>query len=383
MKKLITKIMMLAFFACTLNLNSFSQQADPINAPDFGTTTPVFDGIADDALWADLPWQPINQMWIKTNVTLTAADFSGRFKTAWSESNNMLYFLAETTDDFFADGYVCGNEKYPDYDILEIFIDPDNSGGDHLMDGTGNVWGSFPRGNGENAFSYHIAINQPADNASTSTYCVMDLGGTSTDANPIRKDYSAHIDNTMFSVHRTGNTYTWEFALKVYDDTYTDASPETSRKILELDDLIGISLAYCDNDQDDALRDNFIGSTVIDAADVNNFEYNSCWYSANDYGNLKLVAADYYVSKSSLNLSSQNVKVYPNPASDQLTIEINDQLQGMVQICVYEITGKKMAENTNIKNSTCQLDVSGFAKGMYILQIKNATESHTQKFEIR
>jgi len=112
----------------------------------------TFDGISDEPVWENSRWYYIDQVWIPYRAALPAADFSGRFKVAWSEADNLLYFFAETSDDVFVDGYEYSSDPssgggYPDYDILEVFIDENKSGGKHVFD-DGADWGT----NGENAF---------------------------------------------------------------------------------------------------------------------------------------------------------------------------------------------------------------------------------------
>ncbi len=246
----------------------------------------VFDGAADETIWQNSRWYYIDQVWIPYRADMAAEDFSGRYKVAWSEDSNLLYFYAETTDDVFVDGYVYNSDpsiggNYPSYDILEIFIDENKSGGKHVFD-DGTDWGT----NGENAFSYHYSISQPADGETTSSVVACDIAGTSWSSYSI-PNYADHLEN--FIVRRDGNRLSWEFSLKVYNDSYDDGNPENSRVTLSIGKQIGLSLAYCDNDnptEEPKTRDNFIGSDV--GPDQQLTEWNEHWMNASVYGNLKL-----------------------------------------------------------------------------------------------
>ena len=119
-----------------------------------------------DKCWDSAAWEPINQVWIPWGGSLDSADFYGRYKVLWSSSQNLVYVLAEINDDIYVDGYVYKsspqNNNYPDYDVLEVFLDENASKGKHVFDGTGQTgidWGY----NAENAWSYHIMANNPAD----------------------------------------------------------------------------------------------------------------------------------------------------------------------------------------------------------------------------
>jgi|GEM_PF-158603 len=242
-----------------------------------------FDGYGTDQIWKNSDWYYIDQVWIPYRAELSPNDFSGRYKVSWSEEDNLLYFLAETYDDVFVDGYIYNSNPgtgggYPNFDILEIFIDEDKSGGDHVFDGSNS--------DGENAFSYHLVIYQPEDGATVNTMVACDLAGISWASYSI-PDYADHFRD--FVVRRDGKQLTWEFSLKVHDYSYEDYAPEDSRVTLEPGKELGLSLAYCDNDDPmeyPKTRDNFIGSDM--GPDQALSEWNEHWKDADVYGTLIL-----------------------------------------------------------------------------------------------
>jgi hypothetical protein len=111
----------------------------------------------NDEAWQAVEWKPISQIWMPYNnlpsnlgqeaglqIWEGADDFTGKFKVLWSSETNLLYFIVEITDDVFTGGYVYNENPnsgggYPNYDIVEVFIDEDRSGGLHVFDGTGSV----------------------------------------------------------------------------------------------------------------------------------------------------------------------------------------------------------------------------------------------------
>ena len=251
-----------------------------IYAPDLDP--PVIDGVADDAVWDSTDWTYIDQVWIPYAADISSSDFSGAFKVIWSAGDSLLYVLAETVDDSFVDTTMGTSGAYYEYDVLEIFIDEDNSGGDHKFDVTATGE------NAENAFSYHINAVIPADGGTTTEKAVYDLDGTGW-GDAINPDYEDHFPE--FAVKRTGNKLTWEFSMKVYDDTYEQLDPnrEDARVLLEPDKYIGFAVAYCD--ADDAIgRDNFFGS---DWGPDNGGEFNDHWETADGYGTLILYSGTY------------------------------------------------------------------------------------------
>ncbi len=61
------------------------------------------------------------------------------------------------------------------------------------------------------------------------------------------------------------------------------------------------------------------------------------------------------------------VKVYPNPVSDRLTIETSNLKMKEVQL--FDLAGRLLYENRNVNATYLQLDLSAYAKGVYFLSI--------------
>jgi hypothetical protein len=224
---------------------------------------PVIDGDPSDDCWQQAEWYYIDQTWINWGQEIDSSDFFGRFKMSWSTSENLLYYLVEITDDAFIDGYTYPDDGYYNYDVVEVFVDEDASGGTHTYD--------------ENAFAYHICVNAPADGETESSFYACDLadGGT-------RMNYADHIP--QLSLKKLGNKYYYEFSMALYSDSYNDASPEDSRVTLAANKEIGLSMAYCDNDSPDGQRDNFFGSVWVPES-----EFNSHWQNADGFGRVRLI----------------------------------------------------------------------------------------------
>lgn len=186
------------------------------------------DGIANEPVWQTQVWNPINQLWLGEQPTTT--DFSGQFKLVWNE--HALYLLAQITDDVLFDQTATPTERYWDDDCLEIFIDADRSGGNHLYN--------------HNAFAYHLALdNQAVDIGLDKQVHVLD-----------------HIDS-QWQRNEHGQLI-WEVAIQLYSDSFNEAKPDsTAPLILQSQMEIGFMLAYCDNDGSDT-REHFIGSYTIE-----------------------------------------------------------------------------------------------------------------------
>ena len=290
-------------------------------------TPPVIDGEASDACWEEARWYHIDQTWINYGEQIDSSDFFGRFKVSWSESENLVYFLVEITDDTFVDGYVYPGDGYPNFDIVEVFLDEDRSGGFHVFDDNPDLGP-----NSESAFSYHLAVNAPADGETTTGVVACDIDGTGWGDKTI-VDYAGHFPE--LTMKRSGNRFIYEFSMKVHNDTYDHSDPEASREILEGGKEMGMSLAYCDNDTPDTERDNFFGSVWVPAD-----AYNDHWKNADGYGSVRLVndgtslnhavevagsIADFEIAETGTELvvHSNLYEVFYDPDSDTLDFSVD------------------------------------------------------------
>ena len=252
------------------NINSITQ--DNVLKIPLSGTAPIIDGEENDICWQGVEWQPIDQIWMPYGGEMSREDFSGQYKVVWSEENNVLCFLVKTTDDVFVDGYKYDRDPargdfYYNYDLLEVFVDENRSGGAHVFDDENT--------NAENAFAYHINVYSPADGKSTTEFVACDIAGKNW-GDHIIANYANHF--TQFVMKKNGNEYIWEFCLGVYNDSYKEEEPEKYRVKLTDKKEIGLSLAYCDNDDVDEnpkVRDNFIGSVYVDEKSFNDHWQNS------------------------------------------------------------------------------------------------------------
>ncbi len=74
----------------------------------------------------------------------------------------------------------------------------------------------------------------------------------------------------------------------------------------------------------------------------------------------------------------KNISVYPNPAQDILFISAENPI---VQIIIFDITGKKIYEN-NDKSSEYTIGVNNLNNGLYIIQVYTEEEVHNMKIQI-
>jgi hypothetical protein len=205
------------------------------------------DGIADEAIWAAAPWRELDYRWLGPDYS--PQDFSGRFKVVWTDER--IYILGEFVDDVLYDAHRDPLVQYWDDDCLEVFLDEDHSGGNHQFN--------------HNAFAYHFSLDNRA----------IDIG---TDEKP--RDYSHHTESRW---RQEDNRIVWEVSIAVYDDTYVDDSADNTPVALSAGKILGLMVAYCDNDGSE-LRENFIGSESVPVGPKDRG-----WIDAGLFGSLILI----------------------------------------------------------------------------------------------
>ncbi|MEM7081652.1 MAG: CBM9 family sugar-binding protein [Pseudomonadota bacterium] len=188
-------------------------------------SAPTIDG-RTDAVWSSAPWQALEHRWLGPEHT--SADFNGRYKVMWTPTH--LYILAEITDDILIDTHRDPLVQYWDDDCLEIFLDEDFSGGNHQYN--------------HNAFAYHLSLDNQA----------IDIG-----TNQQAQSYSHHVNSRW---RQQGDKIIWEVAIEVYADNYVDGADDNQPVPLTSGKVMGLMVAYCDNDGSD-IRENFIGSEAV------------------------------------------------------------------------------------------------------------------------
>lgn len=296
---------------------------------NFRSSEPVvIDGRADDACWSGGDWHHIDQVWIPYNAFVDPDDFQGRFKLSWDRE--YLYILVEVVDDSLSDDWSNPYEHWWDDDCLELFIDEDRSMGDHERNC--------------NAFAYHVSLSFDA----------LDL-----DENGSGINYRDHVTADMDTLG--ADTYLWEFAIRIYDESYNHSSPANSRVDLHEDKLMGLAIAYCDNDET-SYRENFIGSMFMEAA-----HNNDMYRNADYFGPMVLVDPSTGTAPVS---EFSGFRLYPVPAKDIMHVDIPvaDSYHGWT-LTVLSPAGKILQEERGTDPAHV-LSLKTSDPGLYLLRLQ-------------
>ena len=223
-RKLITVLFVIAPVSACADSAHYDERSE-YRAPK-ASVAPTIDGVADEAVWRKARWQDLTHRWLGPEYSVE--DFEGRYKVVWT--TDKIYILGEFTDDILIDSHRDPLVQYWDDDCLEIFLDENFSGGDHQFN--------------HNAFAYHMSLDNQA----------IDIG---TDRQA--RNYSHHVESRW---KQHGNKIVWELAIDIYTDAYVDGSDKNKPITLSAGKVMGLMVAYCDNDGSE-LRENFIGSELV------------------------------------------------------------------------------------------------------------------------
>lgn len=72
------------------------------------------------------------------------------------------------------------------------------------------------------------------------------------------------------------------------------------------------------------------------------------------------------------------IQVYPNPASEWLTVSL-DELPGKKQVAIFQITGKKM-ESQELIDGDARFYVADYSRGIYLVKVMSEAGSRTIRF---
>ncbi len=320
--------------SCIISLPLFAVYPDSFEAVEADNY--IVDGVSDEACWAEANWYNLQYIWLPYGTTISASDFAGRVKFAWT-ANRLLVF-AEITDNIFSDDHTNPTDQYWEDDCLEVFVDEDKSGGNHQ--------------NNYNAFAYHVS----------KFYDVVDLNLS---GSPML--YNSHVETFIRS---SGNTHYWEMAVKIFNDTYSESGSNTPVS-LTADKEMGLTMAYCDNDETNG-RENFIGLHNVSSADQNR-----AWQNADVFATLILKASSGPISID--NALSDRVRLYPNSVEKELTIEFSEGNAEIMTIQLVDLNGRVLYSKVHLSNlGNLTIDMQNFVSGVYIVRFSGEQTNLTK-----
>ena len=132
---------------------------------------------------------------------------------------------------------------------------------------------------------------------------------------------------------------------------------------------------------------NFTDNPDLTCITVDDVEHCTEWWNTEGYpifnnvnGYVAIDSSMYFSSDCAsaiYELSSESVHIYPNPATNYITIDLSDIEETNTILKMYDFSGKLVLEKTSSAINT--LDVSGFAKGLYSVEVFTSTRFFRSK----
>jgi M6 family metalloprotease-like protein len=109
-----------------------------------------------------------------------------------------------------------------------------------------------------------------------------------------------------------------------------------------------------------------------------------CFFELNQFTNKNADSITFYYNPQPISIHensilSQDLRIYPNPAQELLTVEFAQPIEADNSYIVYDATGKEVMNG--VFNETKQaIDISTVGIGFYLIKIQNPRETKTYKF---
>jgi hypothetical protein len=81
--------------------------------------------------------------------------------------------------------------------------------------------------------------------------------------------------------------------------------------------------------------------------------------------------------------NSAQLKCYPNPATNKISITTKSNLQGETIVCIFNMNGAILQQDKFQSQNLVEMDVSTLAKGIYLLQIQTKAGVETKKLVVQ
>lgn len=109
-----------------------------------------------------------------------------------------------------------------------------------------------------------------------------------------------------------------------------------------------------------------------------------CFFELNQFSNKSADSISFYYSPHPISIPensilTKDVRIYPNPAQEQLTIEFAQPTDADCSYIVYDAHGKEVMNGVFYETKQ-KIDISKMGIGFYLIKIQNSKETKTYKF---
>ena len=185
------------------------------------------------------------------------------------------------------------------------------------------------------------------------------------------------IDSNLYSITSNGiyrlNSIDTNWSLLVSDTTLTGALIKFENKLIA---ATKNGVSYCNLDGTSWYEIN----SGMQNKKVNSLAINGNYIFASTYNNGIWKLPLSLIVGINENLQNTQLHLFPNPATNTLTLNLSQQ-QGLqnATVSIYDIQGKQLLQQS-ITEAQTQIDISSFAKGIYIVKLQTDKEILQSKF---
>ncbi|MDD5571908.1 MAG: T9SS type A sorting domain-containing protein, partial [Bacteroidales bacterium] len=140
----------------------------------------------------------------------------------------------------------------------------------------------------------------------------------------------------------------------------------------------GVSIDICASGGSDYTWSNSFTGNCINISPTLTTTYTVTGADGNGCENSDTIIVIVDICSGIADMESSYLRVYPNPTSNNITIEIPQTSRGSI-LSVYDISGKQIMQK-QLKETRTNLDVRGLPNGMYFLKLVNAKGVNVIKF---
>ncbi|MBK9643390.1 MAG: T9SS type A sorting domain-containing protein [Saprospiraceae bacterium] len=105
-------------------------------------------------------------------------------------------------------------------------------------------------------------------------------------------------------------------------------------------------------------------------------------YAYNSIPNQPILAGQTSVTGITENISASSISLYPNPATNYLTITLQGDNK-KAEVTIMDITGKIFYSTTENETQELKINTKDFAEGVYLVQVKSEDFMATKKFVVK
>ena len=109
-----------------------------------------------------------------------------------------------------------------------------------------------------------------------------------------------------------------------------------------------------------------VGDIVPNHADI--------YFDANPAIITNTFNTEFVAALKTITFNAENILIYPNPANEVVNIRLENTMENLESVILYDMIGKSVFKTTNIDSNQSAIDVSALAKGMYLVEITTVNQ---------